>query len=78
MYVISTFLHRLYATGTRDLVLQLFNLKSGLFPGNNNLHHEVITKYSLSLLDQASAIENLTAENCSVVDLVNIKNSYPV
>lgn len=36
------------------------------------------TKYSPSLVDQASAIGNLTAENCFVVDLVNIKNSYPV
>ena len=59
-------------------MLQLFNLKSGLLPGNNNLDHEVTTKYSLSLLDQASAVENVTAENCFVVDLVNVKNAYPV
>lgn len=60
-----------------DLVLQLFNLKSGSLPGSNNLYHEVTTKCCLSLLGQASAIENLTAENCFVVYSVNIKNSHP-
>lgn len=61
-----------------DLLVKSFNLKSGSFPGNNNLDPEVTTKYSLSVLNQASGINNLTIENCFVVDLVNIKNLYPV
>lgn len=61
-----------------DLLVKLFNLKSGSFPGNNNLDREVTTKYSLSVLNQASGTDNLTVENCFVVDLVNIKNLYPV
>lgn len=61
-----------------DVLVKLFNLKSGSFPGNNNLDNEVTTKYSLSVLNQASGTDNLTVENCFVVHLVNIKNLYPV
>lgn len=61
-----------------DLLVKSFNLKSGSFPHNNNLDPEVTTKYSLSVLNQASGINNLTIENCFVVNLVNIKNLYPV
>lgn len=51
-----------------DLLVKLFNLKSGSFPANNNLDCELTTKYSLSVLNQASGIDNLTVENCFVVD----------
>lgn len=66
-----------YTQQTGPLV-KVFHLKSGSFPGNNNWDGEVTTKYSFSVLYQASGIDNLTVENCSVVDLVNIKNLCPV
>lgn len=63
-------------TQQSDPLAKVFNLKAVSFPGNNNLDGEVTTKYSLSVLNQASSIDNLTVENCFVVDLVNIKNLY--
>lgn len=68
-YVTAILSHCLYITEARDLLL--LNCKFGSFPGNKNLDHQVTTEYSLSLLDQASATENLTAEKCFVVDLVH-------
>lgn len=42
-----------------DPLVKVFNLKSGSFPGNNNLDREVTTKYILSVLNQASGIDKL-------------------
>lgn len=70
--------HCLYPTAAIDSLVKVFHLKFGSFPGHSNLDCEVTTKYSLSILNQASGIDNLTAKNCFVVDLVNIKNLYLV